>query len=124
MKMQQRKAKDQRKELDIGKRVERLEAQVAKFKPNTYDFLTTYIRKLSTQQQQQQKVLGEVEDFLKEQGLVEKFQQWLVAKYPPVDQTQRMVCPSCENRGYIGDGQECPICHPNLNIVEPKKPDQ
>jgi hypothetical protein len=124
MKMQQRKAKDERKEVDIGKRVDRLEKFVAKFKPDTYDFLTTYIRKLATQQQQSQKLLAELEDFLHEQGLVEKFQQWMIAKYPPVDMTKPMVCPSCENRGYVGDGQECPICHPNMNQAEPKKPDE
>ena len=24
-----------------------------------------------------------------------------------------MKCTMCEDRGYIGDNEECPVCHPN-----------
>jgi len=117
-----RQGKDERKEVTLEKRVETIEKFVAKLRPDTYNFLTNYIAQQGKTLQQVNAVAMEMRDFLVENGMMEKYQQWLEAKYPQPFPEQgspketeppQSACPHCDGRGYVGDEEECPLCHPN-----------
>lgn len=117
-----REQKEERKEVMIEKRVERLEKELAKMKPDTYNFLVGYIRSQGEMIQRINGVATAMQDFLQENGLMEKYKQWLDAKFPkPTENAGEAKCPQCEGRGYIGDDEECPTCHPNKNPTDQPK---
>jgi len=111
-----RQVKEVRKEVQIEKRVETLEKQLAKLSPMTYNFLVNYINQQAKQLQKVNNVAMEMQDFIRETGQMDKYQQWFLAKYPKQTmepQAKPSTCNSCGGSGYIGDKEECPRCHPN-----------
>lgn len=103
-----RMIKKERKEVEMERRIEKIENDLKKLKPDTYDFLLKYIKKQSEYIQNINFAADRLQKYIIEKNLADDFKAWLEAQ-------SNTECEMCNGRGYIGDDEECPACHPNKN---------